>query len=239
MTIYRMPDARNEAKVRRVRRWLVVILGLLLLIALYFGFNSTGRLAVFFRVLWIGSFVVLVNLWNPFGRRNTYEDIATTSRINSIEIESDGLRFNLMRWSKFIPWNEVTRVEEPPKGRGMYVRTRRRLSWYVIPRRTDRYEEIKDELTAMGIEIVPTTAPLNWGILFVFLFCTSLLCNLLTQNREILAINFALALFVGVAGAILTNHLTMGRRLRLQSMLGSFLPAAVSAVALIFPFGVK
>jgi hypothetical protein len=243
MTIYTMPKPWNESQVQKLlkaRRWLIVTFVSLLLIGLYLCLNSTGRSAELFRVLWIGSFIVLVNLWNPFRRRNVYEEIAATSRVNSIEIDSDGLRMNWMTWSKFIPRNAVTQVEEPPKGRGMYVRTRRRFLWYVIPRRTDRYEEIKGELAAMGIPIVTqTSAPSNWGILFVFLFCASLLCNILTQDRRILAVNFALALILGVAGAILTNFWTEDRRLRRRSMLGSFLPAALSAVSLIFPFGLQ
>ena len=239
MTIYTMPKAWNGLRARKARRWLVVTLVPLLLIALYLCLNSTGRSAELYRVLCIGSLVVLLNLWNPFTRRKVHEEIAATSRINSIEIDSDGLRMNWATWSKFIPRNEVTHVEEPPKGRGMYVRTRRRFLWYVIPRRTDRYEAIKGELAAMGIPIVQTSAPLNWGILFVFLFCASLLCNILTQDRRVLAVNFAVALILGGAGAILTNSWTEDRRLRHRSMLGSFLPAAFAAVSLIFPFGLK
>jgi hypothetical protein len=239
MTVYTIPKAWNGSQVRKARRWLVVTLVPLLLIALYLCLNSTGRSAELFRVLSIGSLVVLVNLWNPFRRRNVYEEISATSRINSIEIDSDGLRMNWATWSKFIPRNEVTQVEEPPKGRGMYVRTNRRFLWYVIPRRTDRYEEIKGELAAMGIPIVQTSAPLNWGILFVFLFCASLLCNILTQDRRVLAVNFAVALILGGAGAILTNSWTEDRRLRHRSMLGSLLPAAFAGVSLIFPFGLR
>jgi hypothetical protein len=109
----------------------------------------------------------------------------------------------------------------------------------VIRRTTDRYEEIKGELAAMGIPIVQTSAPLNWGILFVFLFCASVLCNILTRDRRILTVNFALALILGVAGVILTNRWTSNPSLRRRSMLGSFLPAALSAVSLIFPFGIQ
>jgi len=91
----------------------------------------------------------------------------------------------------------------------------------------------------MGIPIVQTSAPPNWGILFVLLYCGSLLCNILTQDRRILAINFAFALILGGAGAILTKYWTEDRRLRLKSTIGSFLPAALSAVSLVFPFGLK
>jgi hypothetical protein len=237
MTIYEMPKAQAH-RLLKVRRWLVVTPVLLLPIAFYLSINSTGRSAELYRVLWIGLFVVLVNLWNPFSKRNVSKEIGEKFRINSIEINSDGLRINWMTWSKFIQWNHVAHVEEPPEGRGMYVRTRNRLMWYVIPRRTERYDEIKGELAAIGIPIVQTSAPWNWGILIVIVFCTSLLCNLLTQDRRILAVNFAVALILGGVGAIQTLWID-DRRLRINSMLGSFLPAAFSAFSLIFPFGVK
>jgi hypothetical protein len=242
MTIYEMPKAQAH-RLLKLRRWLIVTSVLLLPIALYLCINSTGRSAELYRVLWIGLFVVLVNLWkgpgpNPFSKRNVYREIGEKFRLNSIEINSDGLRINWMTWSKFIPWNHVAQVEEPPKGRGMYVRTRDRFRWYLITRRTDRYDEIKGDLAAMGIPIVQTSAPWNWGILFVIAFCSSLLCNLLTQDRRILAVNFAAALILGGIGAIQTLWID-DRRLRINSILGSFLPAAFSAFSLIFPFGVK
>jgi len=241
MTIYPMPEAWNESrmqKLRKARRWLVVVLVPLLLFVFYLWLNSTGRSAELYRVFWIGSLVVIIGLWHPFRRRSVYGEIATTFHINSIEIDSDGLRMNWGTWSKFIPRSELTRIEEPLNGRGMYVRTRSRFGWYVIPRRNPRYEEMKCELAALGIPIVQTSAPTNWGILFVFLFCASLLCNILTQDRRILAVNFAFALIVGAAGVLTTSWIE-DRRVKRRSMLGSFLPAACSAVPLIFPFGLK
>jgi hypothetical protein len=180
MTTYAMPEAWKESRVQKLlkaRCWLAVALVTVLLVASYFGLNSTGRSAELYRVLGILSFVFLVSLWNPFRRRSAYPEIAATYRIHSIEIDSAGFSMNWTTWSKFIPWNDVTQVEEPPQGRGLYVRTRRRLLWYMIPRRTDRYDDIKRQLAAMGIPIVRSSAPFNWGILFVFLFCASLFLN--------------------------------------------------------------
>lgn len=243
MTIHTIPKRWNEPRLqrlRKLRRWLVVIAIPLMLISLYLGLNSTGRIAELYRVLGLGSFVVLANLWNPFRRQNTYVEIASTFRIHSIELNADGLRMNWTTWFRFIPRNQLTQVEEPPEGRGMYVRTHRRFSWYLIPRTTDRYEELKGEFAAMGIPIVRTSAPSSWwGILFVLLFCASLLCNVLTQDRRILAVNFALALILGCAGAVFTNFWTEDRSYRRKSILGSFLPAAFSAVSLIFPLGLR
>ena len=167
MTIYPVPEALYESrlqKLQKARRWLVVALVLLLLIAAYLGLHSTGRAASVYRVLAIGSFVVLMDyLWNPFRLRKRSAEIGKAYRIHSLEIDSDGLRINWMTWSKFIPRNEITQVEEPPNGRGLYVRTRRRFSWCIIPRKSERYEEMKAELAAMGIPIVQTSAPFNLG----------------------------------------------------------------------------
>ncbi|HEV2135732.1 MAG TPA: hypothetical protein VGR47_15960 [Terracidiphilus sp.] len=238
MTIYTMPTALNESqlhKLRRARRWLAFTSALISLIALWLSLNSTGRVARLYELLGIAAFCVLASLWDL----KVYKEIIATLRINSIEINPGGFRMNGTTWSKTIPWNEVTQIEEPPRGRGMYVRTDRRFSWYVITRKIDRYEEIKGELATIGIPIVQTSAPLNWGILFAVLFCASILCNLLTQDRRILAVNFVLALILGCAGVMLPNPYQEDRRLRLRSILGSFLPAFFSAIALIFPFGIK
>jgi hypothetical protein len=109
----------------------------------------------------------------------------------------------------------------------------------VVPRRTDRYEEMKVELAAMGLPIVQPAAPLNWSIFWVFLFCASLLCNIMTQDRRVLVVNFAVALILGISGAILTSVWVDDRHLRRKSILGSFLPAAFSAFSLVFPFGIR
>jgi len=236
-----MPEARNESQMhnlRRTRHSLIFASVLLSLAGFCLCLNSTGRPARLYEVLCIASFVIFVNLWSPFGKRNVYEQTAAKLGVNSIEIDSGGLRMNWSTWSKFIPLDEITRVEEPPNGRGMFVRTSNRFLWYLIPRRTDRYEEIRSELAAIGIPIVQTRAPRNWGILFALLFCLSILCNVLTQDRRILAVNFAFALILGAAGLMLTNFIG-DRRLRLKSVFGSFLPAAISAASLIFPFGIK
>jgi len=236
-----MPETPNESlirKLRKAKRWVAVTLTLVLLITFYLGLKSTERPAEPYWTLCIVSFVVLVNLWSPFSKRNIYKEIVEALTIKSIEIDSDGLRLNRTTWSKFIPWNEVTQIEEPATGRGMYVRTHRRFVWYLISRNTDRYEEIKFELIATGIPIVHASAPMNWGAVFPALFCASLLCNILTQDRRILGVNFAFALILGCAGTMLS--LPIGdRRFRLRSMLGAFLPAVLSAISFLFPFGFK
>ena len=237
-----MLEAENESrlqKLRKARGLLVVTLVPLLLMLLYLSFHSTGRAADVYRTLWIGLFVVTMNLLDSFHRRNPSYEIAVAYRVHTLEIDTGGLRVNGKTWSRFISRDEVTRVDEPPNGRGMYVRTRRPFSWFLIPRRNDRYEEIKSELAAMGIPIVRKSAPWNWGFLFVFLFCATLLCNLLTQDRRILAVNFVFALIVGGAGAFKASIENGDRRLRRLSLLGSFLPAALSAVSLVFPFGIR
>jgi len=242
MTIYATPKASNELLTNRLgkgRRWLIVALVLTLPIDSYLCLNSTEPHSELYRVLLIGSIAVLATLWNPFGRRNVYKEIGAGLRIDSFEVDPAGLKINGVNWSKFVPWNEVAQIEEPANGRGMYIRTRRRLLWYLISRKTDRYEEMRGELAAIGIPIAQRPAPWNWGMLFVALYCASLLCNLLTQDRRILACNFAVALTLAIAGATLTDSGFGDRRFRTKSMLGSFLPAVFSAVSLIFPFGVK
>lgn len=237
-----MPPPWSETQVQtliKLRVWLAVTIVLCALVAVYFGVHFTGP-SVLYGELGVGSLILVATFWGPLGRRTTYDKIAATSRVDSITIDLDGLSINYAAYSKLITRDEITQVEEPPKGHGLYVRTNRKALWFVIPRRTDRYEAIKEEMVAMGVPIVRTTAvPWNWGILFVCLFCASSLCNLLTQDRRILTVNFAVAIILGCTGAIMTTSWTQDRRVRLQSLLGSFLPAALSAASLFFPFGLR
>jgi hypothetical protein len=242
VTIYALPE--NESRVRklqRARRWLVASLVVILPIATYLCINSRGRPAELWRIPLLACLAVLLNLWNPLSKRDSYKKKAAGLRIKSFEVDSTGLRMNGMRWSRLIPWGDVVRIEEPANGRGLYVRTHRRFFWYLIPRRIDRYNEMRSDLAAAGVPIVQASAPWNWGILFVILYCASLLFNLLTQDRRILACNFAFAVILGCAGAFVTRFGTFGSsgQFRIRSMLGSFVPAALSAVAVIYPFGIR
>jgi hypothetical protein len=238
MPIYLIPG--NESRIRKLlkaRRWLLIILPPLLLVLFCLLLTSRGRVADLYRVLSIGSVVALVNLWDPFRRQ---QKIVATLSINSIEIEPGGVRLHWKTWSKFIARDEIVRVEEPPEGRGMYIRTAHRFQWYLIPRYADHYQEIKGEMAAMGIPIVANTAaPANWGVLFSLLFCASLVCDVLTRDRGILIANLALALILAGTGAALMRRFIEDPPFRRTAVLGSFIPAIFSAVSLIYPFGIR
>ncbi|HET6169631.1 MAG TPA: hypothetical protein VFE01_05590, partial [Terracidiphilus sp.] len=125
MTIYAFPEAWIESRAQRLRqarRWLIVISVALLLVAFYLSLHSTGRPTEWYRLLFVSSFAVLGSLLRPFRKRSIYKESAEKWRIHSIEIDSEGLRINWATWSRFIPRNELTRIDEPPNGRGMYVR---------------------------------------------------------------------------------------------------------------------
>jgi hypothetical protein len=240
VAIYTVTEGWHEAqaqRLRRVRRWLRGIVVPLLLIAVYLNVYHPGHLATLYRSLSIASFVVLVNLWSPFRRRNVYDEIAARFQPLSFEISSAGFSVNCGSRSKFIPRNKLARVEEPLNGRAMYVRTRNRFLWFAIPRQTDCYEGIKTEFTSIGVPIVEASRPVNWGFLFVFLYCSSLLCSVLTHNRIALSINLLLALILGISGIVSTNSWTGDRRTMIEARLGSFIPAVVAGAALLFSFG--
>jgi len=243
MATYLMPSPWSETQfqsLKKLRLWLSVMLVPCAFVAIYFGIQSTGS-SLLYGKIGIGSLLVLAYFWGPLGWRSTWDKIASASRVNSITLDGDGLSINYAAHSRLITRDEISQVEEPPKGRGLYVRTNRKALWFVIPRRIDRYEAIKEEMVAMmGAPIrQTTTVPWNWGILFVCLFCASLLCNLLTQDRRVITVNFVVAIILGCTGAIVTTAWTQDRRVRLQSLFGSFLPAAFSALYLFFPFGLR
>jgi hypothetical protein len=236
VTIYALPKARNET---RVRRWLIAALVVMSLIAfLLVCTRRDDRLRCVARCC--------VGYWPLSSLSGNF--LASEMLMKKSRRHRESIRSRLIRpasasmgrfWSKFIPWNDVTRVEEPENGRGLYVRTHRRLFWYLIPRRTERYEEMRGELAAAGVPIVQASAPWNWAILFALFYCGSLLCDLLTQDRRILVCNFSLAVMLGIGGALVANRGMGDRRFRILGMVGSCVPAVMSMVSLLWPIWLK
>jgi hypothetical protein len=241
MKTYAISEPWTESGIRKlykVRQWVIGISVPIFLIAFYLWLHTIGRHAEYYHGLLFALMMGMIGVWTSSFRPSAHKDIAERSRIHSIEIDTDGLRLNFLTSSKFLPWNEITQIQEAPNGRGMYLRTHARFWWYLIPRKTDHYEEIKSGLAATGIPIVETSRPWDWSIPFVILGCASLLCTLLIQNQTILTINFAVALALGIAGIFYAKRIG-DRRLKLLTAAGSFMPALFAAISLISPIGIK
>ena len=100
----------------------------------------------------------------------------------------------------------ILRVEEPSWGGGLYPRSPSRHRWLLIPRSLDGYGQIQDELRALGIPFTEKVIPANWGEFdFVLLFCGTLICDLVTQNRQIPTANLIVTILVGIGGFLIVG----------------------------------
>jgi hypothetical protein len=127
--------------------------------------------------------------------------------------------------------DEILRVEEPSLGGGLYLRSSNRYRWLMVPRSLDGYGQIKDDLRAMGIPFTKKVIPTNWEeFAFVLLFCGTLICDMVTQNRQVLTANLIVAIFVGIGGfLIMSANPDSSPRMRWVRY-AAFLPAAFAVV---------
>lgn len=125
---------------------------------------------------------------------------------------------------------EILRVEESSWGGGLYLRSSNRYRWLMIPHLLDGYSEIKSELGAMGIPFERKLVPTNWEeFVMVLLLCGTLLCDLMTRNRQILIANLIVAVLVGIGGFLIVGA-NPDRSSRVRwARFAAFLPAAFTA----------
>ncbi len=123
--------------------------------------------------------------------------------------------------------DEILRVEEPSWGGGLYLRSPNRYRWLVIPRGLEGYDRIKDELRGMGIPFSRKVIPTNWEeFAFVLLFIGVLICDMVTQSRQVLTANLIVAVLVGIGGfIIISSNPDSPPRMRWVRF-AAFLPAA-------------
>lgn len=201
-TIFRM-----VRRIKRVRIWLSVISVVWLVVDLLTAFGVLRKLGIDIRLhgpcsnaVFVLPFVMLcqsVGGWKPL-----LKTMADHLRAYSVDVSPYSVRiqYGLMRQRQFSR-EEILRAEEPSMGAGLYLRSPNRYRSILIPRRIDGYSEIKAALQAQGIPFVGKAIPGNWeDFAFVFLFCGSLLCPLLSQTRLVLELNLLVATLIGVAG---------------------------------------
>jgi len=194
-------------RTKRVRIWLSVISAAWLVVDLLILFGGLNRFGIEFPLRGSWSIVAftapMVLLSQSFsGWKSLSKSAADYMRAYSVDVSAYSVRiqYGLMRQRQFSR-EEILRAEEPSMGAGLYLRSPNRYRFLLIPRRIDGYGEIKAALQAQGIPFVRKVIPGNWeDFAFVFLFCGSLLCPLLSHTRSILELNLLVATLIGIAG---------------------------------------
>jgi hypothetical protein len=152
-----------------------------------------------------------------------------------IEISSAGVRLSSsIAPTRDLDRTEITRAEEPPWGGGLYLRTRNRYSWMVVPRTIDNYEPLKTELSNIGIPIERTATPPNWEeFIWVLLFIGTIVCSTVVHDVRFLTVNLAVSVLLAPSGLFIINsNPNIASRQRWMARFGIALPVLFSAIGL-------
>jgi hypothetical protein len=150
-----------------------------------------------------------------------------------IEVSSAGVSL----WSSSGPVSrferdEILRAEEPAWGGGLYLRSRHRYRWLLIPKSIDNYESIKRELNGMGIPRMAKSIPPNWEeFIGVLLFVGTMLCAATVHNTRVLFANLLVSVLISVGGFLVIGKNSENAQIR-KARLGVFLPVVFAALGL-------
>jgi hypothetical protein len=175
-------------------------------------------------------FVVLSTTFN--GRKRIPERMEAYMRSYSVDVSPYSVRVQSdLRPQRQFTRQEILRVEEPSWGGALYLRTPSRYRYLQIPRSLDGYSQIKDELKTMGVPFTRKVIPTNWEeFAFSFLFCGTLICDMVTQNRQILIANLVVAILVGIGGFLMTSANPDNPPRMRWVKYAAFLPAALTVM---------
>jgi hypothetical protein len=164
--------------------------------------------------------------------RNVSKGMSEYLRAYSVDVSLYSVRVQSdLRPQRQFAREEILRIEESSIGGGMYLRTSNRYRWMSIPRGLDGYGQIKDELRAMGIPFTRKLIPTIWEFAIVLLYCGTLICDVVTRNRQILTANLIVAVLVGLGGFLIIGaNPDCPTRMRWVRFM-AFLPAVFSALA--------
>jgi len=224
---------RAVRKISRMRVWMRMIAVACLAVEIVVAFGLNLRLSVPWST---AAFIVpIVLLTQGIGSwRAAPKLVVKHMRAYSVDVSFYSVRVQGAAMpQQQLTRDEILRVEEPSWGGGLYLRSTNRYRWLLIPRNLDGYGHVKDELKALGIPFARKVVPTNWEeFALVLFFCGSILCDMVTHNRQVLFANLAVALIVGFCGFfIISANPDNASRMR-WTRFAAFLPAVFAAVSL-------
>jgi hypothetical protein len=204
--------------------------------AVAFGQLFWPAIRINFPARWV-NLVFVVPLILIFSTFRTGKDLIERVKAHLRSYSVDVSPYSVRIQSDFGPQRrfareEIVRAEESSWGGGIYLRTANRYRWLVIPRLLDGYGQLKDELIALGIPFTRKAIPTNWEeFVMILLFCGTMICDLVTHNRQILAANLIVAILVGIGGfLIISANPDSSPRMRWKRFV-AFVPAVFSTIA--------
>jgi hypothetical protein len=243
MSVYSYSNDQIEKLVGNARRrqnrfvWTGCLLLTATLVFEFLRFGNPLLRAEHWSPVFIVLFVLSVQLirGNWKGESTSRKLRAALTQL-SVVISHDGIRILYPEGvSRQLGRDEITRVEEPSLGHGLYIRSRNRYRWFLIQCSLDDYDEIKGELAHMGIPLVAKTIPPNWEeFIFVLFFCGTLLFSGFSHDVRILTGNLIIALLMAIVGTYIVRANPDNRSHHWKLIAGMFIPAVVAALALLW-----
>jgi hypothetical protein len=241
MTAYTIGEGQVERLVsqsKQTRFWVAIASSLILAVAVAVLFRypefmrASHRWAIpLLAVLCLPPLVRILWTWNrwPQTERNRYQKVR-------VEISGDTIRLsNASRGDILLNASEILRAEDRPISQGIYLRTKNRYRWFLVPRTLDDFASLKRDLVQMGIPMVQRRFLPNWEeFVGAAAFCGTMLCVLLTRNPKILTVNLLAAALVSAGGiyVVRANPDSVAHSRKLA--VGVLLPVLIAAAALWF-----
>jgi hypothetical protein len=229
--------ARIAPRTQRVRMWFraVAVAWLVLDVSVAVGQLYWPAIRTDLSAMWVNfAFIIpIILLFNNFQlRKHMLERMEAYMRSYSIDVSPYSVRVQSdLGPQRQFARDEILRVEESSWGGGLYLRSSNRYRWLVIPRGLDGYSQMKDELRASGIPFVEKVIPTNWEeFAIVFLYCGTLICDLVTRNRQVLTANLIVAILVGIVMFLIIGANPDSPRRMRWVRFAAFLPAAFTVL---------
>lgn len=128
---------------------------------------------------------------------------------------------------------EIRCAEEPSFGGGLYLRTKSRYKWLLIPLKLDGYSDLKEALGSSGVPIVRTIIPPNWEeFVLALVYCGSIVCDVAAHDRTILALNCVIVILAAILCVLILNSSSFKVRRRSWARVAVFIPAVLAVLSL-------
>jgi len=239
MALYSYREQQIERMIKRARRWrttfavaAVAVLVTSLLLWIYRPdlpiFRQPAR--TWFITIVFGVFVhpviMVVRKWNRWQER-----LGNALRQFKVEVTSDAVKiYGQSGIDRQLKLQDISRIEEPSIGRGLYLRTSNRYRWLLIPHNLEGYQTLKNQLIGSGVPLTGSLFLPNWEeFVFVLLFMGTLLCAGISHSRTVLAINLFISIVISTAGLAIVNANRDNPKIR-NARIGCFIPVVAAAL---------
>lgn len=237
MSVYLYSDLQIASIIRAEKRFRLrycavaaVILKAACIVALtrpewIFGAHERARVWVVAALIVFIAGPLADNLWRWKSRPLRLEE---SLRQTCVEVTEEEIGLEGGTGVKRFVRAEIRQAEEVPWG--LYLRTPSRYRWLLIPAKIEGFDSLKQEISKLGIPIVPAAIPPNWEeFAGMLVFTATMLCAIFAHSARVLTANLLVSLLVAVAGFLIISANPDNLPKMRWARFGIFLPVAMTA----------